>query len=235
MSNEFIKHLREFNRKERYYVVAAATDKGFSLSKEFKEEVNKKLPDGIEIGDSGDAFVAMDFHLDWIYASLFLTGKNQSKEQVFNMPEEDGLINGSQEDVDLLIAFPDKVNPEKKSHLILIEAKFDTPWSESQAASKKKRLESIFGENNEKWSDIVTHHFFICSPIRPVRPASKVENEGADKNQSEIPWFKLEIREPLTLKKIVRGEKIGNKYSKWKVVNVPLLNDMKGNKDKTNE
>src|SRR3990172_10026492 len=104
MSNDFIKNLREFNRKERFYVVAAATEGGFTLSEKFKEDVNKKLPLGCEIGDT--AYLAMDYHFDWIYASLFLTWKNQSKKQVFKMPEEDGLITASPEDVDLLISYP---------------------------------------------------------------------------------------------------------------------------------
>lgn len=217
-SNQLIKNLREFNRKERYYVVANATEGGFTLAEEFKKMVNHILPTDHQIGSITDAFVAMDYHLDWIYASLVLASQRERKDYLFDMPNEDGQITASQEDVDLIIAYPDKFNTNK-SHLIMFEAKGDTSWTNKQAESKAQRLKSIFGAQNEKWSNIVVPHYIIWSPKVTKLKAHSFPDWAKDVNGC-LHWLELPMKKGAILKKIVRRNKKGNKYLKWEVVSI---------------
>ena len=64
----------------------------------------------------------MDYHIDWLYASLNLA-KDNNPAKVY--PNEKNVIKGQQEDIDWLIAF----KGQSKYHLVLIEAKGVTGWS----------------------------------------------------------------------------------------------------------
>ena len=60
--------LESFNRKERFFLIGDALgNRTFQLSTDFRARLSKAF--GIEPPSS--AFVAMDYHLDWIHASLF--------------------------------------------------------------------------------------------------------------------------------------------------------------------
>ena len=71
------------------------------------------------------------------------------------------LIEGTQKDIDLLVAFDDRA----KTHLVLIEAKGDTSWLNKQLSSKALRLSRIFG--SEVLPKDVTPHFVMMSPNNP--------------------------------------------------------------------
>jgi len=59
----FVEYLRRFNRKERFYLVGWALGRRkFQLDDNFRISMAGKL--GLEIPSS--AFVAMDYHLNWI-------------------------------------------------------------------------------------------------------------------------------------------------------------------------
>lgn len=222
MSNEFIENLKEFNRKERYYVVAGATEGEFKLSEAFMKTLNEKLPINCKITDRKGAFVAMDYHLDWIYASLFLTANKGMEKQCYEMPEKivekGGLITASQEDVDLIVAYPDLEDPQK-SHLIMIEAKGDTSWNNGQATSKAKRLKTIFEYDGVKKAN-VSPHYIIWSP---KEPSDKLDTSAFPQ------WAKkdgklchIELKMPSNLKKVVRcneqmKDDAAGKF--WKIVN----------------
>ena len=90
--------LRSFNLKERYYLIGTALGNRFRLSWEFIDTLNSAL--GVNI--PGDAFAAMDYHLDWIYASLVLASLDG---QAMVFPNTDRSVTGTQEDVDFLIAY----------------------------------------------------------------------------------------------------------------------------------
>jgi len=65
-----MEHLESFNRKERFFLIGDARgNRAFQLSADFRARLSEAF--GIEPPSS--AFVAMDYHLDWIHASLFLT------------------------------------------------------------------------------------------------------------------------------------------------------------------
>lgn len=228
---KFIERLKQFNRKERYHIIKAACKDAFMLSEEFKAELKTIIKS--EIPD--DAFVAMDYHFDWIYASLFLAEKDilDAKSAYKRDPKT---ITANQEDVDLLIAFSDNTIPEL-THLIMIEAKFDTAWGNSQLESKAvNRLKVIFGDKSDDlWNGIVKPYFIMMSPDKP-----KFSNSALDKsNRSEKclfigdypSWMKtsedensgihwLSINRDAELMKVTRCTKDGTKDEKgdhWKV------------------
>jgi hypothetical protein len=59
--------LRAFNRKERFLLVQWALDRpGFALGGGFRNKLEQAC--GLDL--SGEAVVAMDYHLDWLYAAL---------------------------------------------------------------------------------------------------------------------------------------------------------------------
>ena len=91
MSTELIRNLRSFNRKERFYLIAAATEGGFKLSEEFRYKLNDAVEE-ICIKDRSNAYVAMDYRLDWIYASLHQCSFKDSKGEKFQREyyEKDG-------------------------------------------------------------------------------------------------------------------------------------------------
>src|SRR4051812_23440982 len=63
----FLEYLRRLNRKERFFLVGMALgNPSFELAPAFRDLIGGAL--GLKIPH--DSFVAMDYHLDWIYASL---------------------------------------------------------------------------------------------------------------------------------------------------------------------
>ena len=165
---DLIKILESFNRKERFFLVAQALgNPGFELSTGFREKLGKAVGldrQGIEI--PACAFAAMDYHLDWLQASLVLSRNIQ--EEVFDFPNTGDAIKGTQEDIDLLIAF----NRGGQYHLILVEAKAYegdgfASFKRGQLESKAARLVKIFGDDGQKY-DKVTPHFCLLSPQCPT-------------------------------------------------------------------
>ena len=64
-----MEHLESFNRKERFFLVGNALgNPDFHLSTDFQTKLNTAF--GIQPPNS--AFVAMDYHLDWLHAGPFL-------------------------------------------------------------------------------------------------------------------------------------------------------------------
>ena len=64
-----LEHLESFNRKELFFLVGNALgNPDFRLSAEFQ----MKLRESFGIQPPNDAFVAMDYHLDWLHGSPFL-------------------------------------------------------------------------------------------------------------------------------------------------------------------
>ena len=63
-----MEHLESFNREERFFLVGTALgNPDFQLSTDFQTKLNTAF--GIQPPNS--AFVAMDYHLDWLHASPF--------------------------------------------------------------------------------------------------------------------------------------------------------------------
>ncbi|WP_224407561.1 hypothetical protein [Afifella sp. IM 167] len=144
--------LAAFNRKERYWLFRAATfgfSKTSNLHKDFRTELNNHL----SIKIPKDAWWAIDYHIDWLFAALvlYLRKGNVSSAPFYNPKthEDKKAIRGSNEDFDLIIAF--------KKTIILVEAKGLMSWSNEQLQRKCSRLkewekfsESVFLEDNSK-------------------------------------------------------------------------------------
>jgi hypothetical protein len=104
--------------------------------------------------------MAMDYHLSWIAAAIYLHAHPECSFPIRN----EGEIQQNQEDVDLLVAF----EAGAETHLVFIEAKGVTSQSNSQLMSKADRLRQMFGDDGQRWPG-VWPHFAIVSPGRPVR------------------------------------------------------------------
>lgn len=207
--NRFITYLKSFNRKERFFLIGwALGNREFRLSPAFRRELSSVL--SLDVPD--EAFAAMDYHLDWIYASAFLSATGGDAEAVHS--NADGLVSGSQEDMDLVVAF----SAGETAHLIMVEAKGVTAWTNKQATSKARRLEAIFGQRGDTWPHI-RPHFVIVSPR---------ESEGLDcgawpgwmKCADGRPhWMRMEI--PGGLPRVTRCHETGRVSREgryWKVV-----------------
>jgi len=183
--SELIENLRKFNRKERFFLVGMALgNPDFALSDPFRGEINAVL--GLDVPRG--AFVGMDYHLDWIFASLYLQHHGGNPGPHANL---DKLVRAHQEDIDLVVAY----STESVSHVVLLEAKGVTGWTNKQMTSKAARFKDIFGEHGQVWPEIAPH-FALLSPRPPQRldttawPAWMLRDGRA-------PWIELPIRQDL--------------------------------------
>ena len=191
-----IEHLESFNRKERFFLIGDALgNRAFQLSTDFRARLSAAF--GIQPPSS--AFVAMDYHLDWIHASLFLTLPGNDEEAVHLNTET--VVSGNQEDVDLLIAFEEG----DITHLLLVEAKAETGWTNEQTLSKAERLERIFGTHGAKYPR-VKPHFGLMSPRPPKQLKSDFWPAWMTRDGQPI-WFELNV--PTGRRRITRCDSSG--------------------------
>ena len=213
---DFIEILESFNRKERFFLIAQAlglhADCGkpaFSLSDSFREQLNTKFDLKIPQG-SENVFVAMDYHLDWLQAALSLTYQSPDEDSVF--PNEGKVIEGTQQDIDLLIAF----RAGKKFHLILVEAKAYSGWTNKQMCSKAARLRKIFGEDGKKWPN-VQPYFYAIGPQESDGLKTGSLPEWMLNADRKLKWLHLKL--PQKRRIVVRRDrdKDGKAYRKFRV------------------
>ncbi len=167
--------LQRFNAKERYWLLAQALcgqleDRnvkrggGFQLDYDFVAQLGKCL----DVTITGPTWAAMDYHLDWLYASVCLIGAAPDSKESFENPlvpdDKNGkrMVQGNQEDIDLLVHWRDA----KGDRLVLVEVKGATGWSTSQLESKFLRLNAIFAENGPL-REFVQPYFVLVSPEEP--------------------------------------------------------------------
>lgn len=207
MANLF-SYLGGFNRKERFFLIGMVLDNAtFRLPSSFRTTLGDAL--GLHVPEN--AFAAMDYHLDWLAASLFLAAHNGSSGPYPRDPE---IFTATQEDLDFLVAYED----DKGCHLIMLEAKGVTAYSNRQFRSKVTRLATMFKTPEARAAKAIPH-FVLVSPREPrfLReddcPRWMLSPEG------KIPWLRLEL--PSGLKKVVRCHQNGNVSHEgdyWKVV-----------------
>lgn len=144
--------LAQFNRKERFLLAEWALGApDFPLGDGFRDTLRREC--GIDVPDR--AFVATDYHLDWVYAALCLAyGRASVGEPSPSPAPPSGFAKGeraltaSQEDIDLLVAFTDDVG---RDHMVFIEAKAYSGWTNKQLRHKARRLGAIFGDRGDTW------------------------------------------------------------------------------------
>lgn len=181
--SDLIDLLSQFNRKERFFLIRQALGNAdFSLSSAFREEFSAKI--GIEVPHG--AFVAMDYHLDWIAASLRAYRQSGSICRPFSNSDQE--VNGTQQDVDLLIAF----NTEETSHIVLIEAKGYSAWDNSQMREKAHRLSALFGQDGKRHHPEVIPHFFLMSSKKP----NGLNRDSWPAWMQNAQWLKLNLDYP---------------------------------------
>lgn len=159
-STDLIANLRALNRKARFFLVGTALgNRTFRLCDDFRSRLGRAL--GLEVPSR--SFVAMDYHLDWLYAALSLTFLGERGLTYLNDRQ---LVRANQEDVDLIIAF----QQGREHHIVLLEAKGDSSFDNDQIRSKVNRLIEIFADPPGAWHDRgVVPHFALVSPRRPQR------------------------------------------------------------------
>ena len=181
--SDLIKTLKSFNRKERFFLLRNALGKqDFKLSEKFRRALSKsagspQIPD--------NAFVAIDYHLDWLYASLFLACCKPEEEQPYC--NEIRVSTGTQQDIDLLVAF----KTENTHHLILVEAKGYGSWDNKQLERKTERLCKIFGNDGKKYDSDVKPYICITSPECPKKIKTDKWPEWMMNKNGKPKWFKL--------------------------------------------
>lgn len=208
-----IEYLKSFNRKERFHLVGQLLGNSkFNLD----PNVFRKILELLNLNTPTYYFSAMDYHLDWIFASLEL-----ASGQYDGLKERNSLcINATQEDVDFLLAF---VDDSEITHIVMIEAKGDTSFTNKQLQSKANRLNEIFGPSGKRWPNVVPH-FLICSPTQPTRlETDKLPSFMRNKDGGLI-WFKLYM--PANQRKVTRCDANGNSSENgthWKVEDIRAL------------
>ena len=209
--DEFITYLRRFNRKERFFLIGwALGNREFRLAPAFRRGISSVL----SLDIPRDVYVAMDYHLDWIYGSAFLSATDDAEGIHSN---RDGLVTGIQEDMDLIVA----CSAGETAHLIMVEAKGVTAWTNKQATSKARRLEAIFGQGGDRWSHICPH-FVIVSPREPQGLACSRWPGWMKRGDGRPYWVKMEI--PGGLVQVTRcseSGKVSQEGQYWKVVPSP--------------
>ena len=186
--SDLIEHLRSFNRKERFILLREALGSD-TLGDAFRE----RLGEAIGVAVPEDAFVAMDYHLDWLQMALYLAANPSPSERIRN----DGLVSGNQEDADLIVAF----DGDSTTHVALVEAKVETNWTNRQLKSKAGRLDRIFGGGRPGVS-LATPHYVLASPEPPPPGISTAGWPEWMKLRDEPVWIELE--RPAGLRKPTR-------------------------------
>ena len=182
-------NLRLFNTKERFHLVSLALgNSDFTISKSFRQILNDSFA-GLNLREfEPHYFAAMDYHIDWIYSSLYMTFNEFHMDHAYRKAGE--TVKRTQEDIDFLICIDRGDGEEETSHMIFLEAKGVTGWSNDQMKSKAKRLRQIFGdEYGSSWKHHVIPHFALVSPYKPT-----------EKFKTDWPaWMKAKDGEPIII------------------------------------
>lgn len=164
-ASDILQWIEALNRKERYWLVRQATEGRFRLDAAYRADLEGILG----ISTPPDAYTAMDYHLDWLATSVVVGVEGRGGGVPFpnQLSIDAPVMTGNQEDIDLLVAF----TAAEDLHVILVEAKFDSGWTNSQMTSKARRLRAIFGDDGDRVPHVIPH-FVITSPRRPPRLVS---------------------------------------------------------------
>ncbi|MGU3408072.1 hypothetical protein [Methylobacterium brachiatum] len=120
-----------------------------NLDASFLNELRSKL--GIVIPEN--PWWSFDYHFDWLHAVLQYGPDYHIEPPYAEIKNEPETIKGSQEDIDLIIAF--------EQTIILIEAKLSGSWNNKQMRSKAERMLALPHSN-------VDLHLVLASPKAPT-------------------------------------------------------------------
>lgn len=174
-----------FNRKERYHLLRNALKSPFQLGEEFAT----KLGCAIDVNVPTDAWVAMDYHLDWIVVAVEMHQETCSTIEVDKKLElpNPTLFKANQQDIDLVVAF----EHGQVTHLVLIEAKaYEQKWTTTQLNDKLGRVHDIFTPHRQG----ICPHFVLTSPCpgaKSIREQWKREHDRSVDPIKQIHYVKL--------------------------------------------
>ena len=197
---DLLELLESFNRKERFFLIRHALG-NFQLSNEFRRE----LGDAISLPIPRNAFAAMDYHLEWLTAALHAHDRGDS-HGIFDNPQQQ-LVKGNQEDTDLLVAFGDK----EYQHIVLVEAKGATGWTNEQMRSKANRLTQIFGSDGNRYSGVMPH-ICLASPRPPEQLRASEWPSWMSKDDGSYYWLRLNFPEDRI--RVTRCDVYGNQSAR---------------------
>jgi hypothetical protein len=166
--------LRRFNRKERFILAEwLLSPQPFQVGSAARQQLASALAEPEIDRIPADAFVAIDYHLDWLFAALAIFSGAWPAEDKSKAPKPDqvGLLTASQEDIDALIAWTDPGGGG--ATVVLIEAKAYTGWTNKQLLSKATRLSAIFGPDGTRWAG-VRPRYVLAGP----KPSKGIRTEG---------------------------------------------------------
>lgn len=149
---DYVDSLRSFDSHERGILLQWALGEDFRLADSIRRDLSRMIGRVVP----ADAFVAMDYTLDWLYAAMARTLDKAPLSQPHPWPAS-GALRASIEDIDLLVAWED----QDGKHTLLMEAKGFTGWTNKQMSSKAVRLGVIFEGCLAKTFDV---HFVLCGP-----------------------------------------------------------------------
>ena len=177
--------------------IKALGERTFRLDEPFRTRLQSCLSGSARgaLSIPPDAFVAMDYHLDWIAMALRLAADEPEHARPDRFPLDgianDELVSGTQQDVDLLVAFPDGAI----THLIMIEAKGDTHWRNEKLDRKSEGLKRIFS-GERPWRDSIVPHFLLMSRTPPTSLTKKGWPSWMMPNGEPL-WLRLSLPEDL--------------------------------------
>ncbi len=204
-----IEALRSFDRKERFAVLRETL--GFDLEAPhldygFRAKLNNCIDKKKEIQCPQQAFLAMDYHLDWIEMALDRAARRETGPKSPFLNKNFSEINKNQQDVDLLIAFEADVTGNTTTHLVLIEAKAYLYWNNAQLIEKANRLRVIFGEDGERWKFVRPHYVLMTAKrSQGIRPHAwpKWMRDG-----DEVNWLDYDLPSRLKISRCTENGKL---------------------------
>lgn len=211
-----IECLDSFNRKERYWLLRNCCGKGKYLEIPLGENFIQKLKQVPALSnlDFSNAWWAMDYHIDWLFAAItfYKDHRIQKLSNNENTYIKKNNVNGSQEDFDFIVCVGNEV--------ILIEAKMATGWTKHQLHSKLSRVIDLKHLSNGD----INFHFFMTSPhltntSEAIKEKCTIEDAGANFIDLLTPTNIPLVSEKRFLK-VVRCDAEGGNSDRdhWKIV-----------------
>jgi hypothetical protein len=171
--------LMSFDRKERHALLNTIFKNNISI---FSQHFLDSLASECGINLPKDYIWFIDYHIDWIEASIFcyLCKTSLDKKVIFarngNDTYPEFTLNFTQQDVDFLIYY----QTQGRENFILVEAKYTMDWNDKQFQEKNTRFAKIlknykalnieFGSNTD-----INFYYIFMSPKRP-RQLEKFED-----------------------------------------------------------
>lgn len=177
-ARNLIEGLKRLNYKERFHLVCrimGLNGQTFVLGEQFRADLAAEIGAAVP----QDAYVAMDYHLDYIEdALLWWVGEGDGDAG----EPKTGVM-----DVDLLITYLDA----GVQRLIMLEAKYWAHWNNRQLQAKANRLAEVFAPNRQ-WASIVVPSFILISPSRPRRINTENWPPWMTADDDSLRWLRMQ-------------------------------------------